>query len=454
MRNIKAAFIGFGEINSPREVIHCKCEKARKLVADQGIDLVWTEPVSDDPLGHDVARAKMFLANTSQDFDLIIICIAGWIPSHAVIDIIEPFRHKPILLWGLTGWEESGRFLTTADQAGTAALRKPMEEMGYNFKYVYNCRGCPAPLSQIVSYAQAARAASLLRGARIGQMGYRDMRLFGTQHDGISLRGKVGPDVEVFEMLEIEQIMKTLAENEIKQIAAEVRNHWKFVKPPKADTVENAVRLYLALRQKICERSYEAFSYMDVDGVKKLWHFAPAGALMLLHENLDICTIPENDTLGAVTQLMTRFLTNQVAAYMEFYEFLENGVLIGVPDYVPPQVVEGVLTVMPTAFGEFGEGLLNVSKVKTGKVTLARLTCTDAQYQLHLVTGEATTPQPWEEAGWTPPAPQLPSLEICFDKSVDDFAQNVMGQHYILSYGDNTAVFRDFCRLIKIDVIG
>ena len=101
--------------------------------------------------------------------------------------------------------------------------------------------------------------------------------------------------------------------------------------------------------------------------------FAPAGSLTLLHDELEICSIPENDSLGAVTQLIVKYLTGQPAAYLEFYEFLDNGALMGVPDYVPAEIVEGRVTVMPNAFGDFGEGLLNVSKLKTGKVTLCRL---------------------------------------------------------------------------------
>ncbi|MEI6501586.1 MAG: hypothetical protein WCP21_11260, partial [Armatimonadota bacterium] len=119
MRNIKAAFVGFGEINTPREIIERKCAEARRLLEAEGLDLVWTEPVSDDPAGQDVARARAELAG--QDFDLLILCLAGWIPSHAVIALADDFRHKPMILLGLTGWEEGDRFVTTADQAGTTA---------------------------------------------------------------------------------------------------------------------------------------------------------------------------------------------------------------------------------------------------------------------------------------------------------------------------------------------
>ena len=157
--------------------------------------------------------------------------------------------------------------------------------------------------------------------------------------------------------------------------------------------------------------------------------------------------------MGAVTQLMTHFLTGQVAAYLEIYEFMENGVLMGVPDYVPGEIVDGKIKVMPNAFGEFGEGLLNVSRLRTGKVTIARLTYTGDKYSLHLITGTAKSPRKWEEAGWAPPVPQLPSLEIEFDGNTDNFIQNVMGQHYIISYGDNRKRMEDLCNLLGIKII-
>lgn len=206
-------------------------------------------------------------------------------------------------------------------------------------------------------------------------------------------------------------------------------------------------------KNKIQSRNYQGFSFSDVDGVKKLLKFAPAGSLTLLHDEMEICSVPENDSLGAVTQLIVKHLTGQAAAYLEFYEFLENGALMGVPDYVPAEIVEGQVTVMPNAFGDFGEGLLNVSKLKTGKVTLCRLGYVRGEYALHIVTGMARTPVKWEEGGWAPPAPQLPSLEIVFDSPVEEFVQSVMSQHYILSYGDNRSKLKELCAILSIKAL-
>jgi L-fucose isomerase-like protein len=447
---IKAGFVGFGEINTPREIIERKSAEASRLLEGQGIKLVATAPVSDDADGRDVARACQELAR--EDFDVLVLCVAGWIPSHAVIAVADKFAHKPMILWGLGGWMEGERFVTTADQAGTTALRKTMQDMGYRFKYIVTYMNKPPDVKSVVDFARAASAAARLRGARIGMMGCRDMNLYATLHDGVSLRARIGPEVEFFEMLEITRAMDEISEGEVAELAAELSSSWTFASSPAEGTLENSVRLYLALKRKVAERGYQAVSLKDVDGVKQLLEFAPAAAFMLLTDREKIPTVPENDVMGAVTQLMVRLVTGQIAAYLEFYEFMEGGALMGVPDYVPSEVVDGPVTVRPTSFGGFGEGLLNVSKLKTGEVTICRLSHTGNNYSMHMRTGLARTPRAWEEAGWQPPAPQLPGLEIVLKGSVEDFVQGVTGQHYILSYGDNTGPIGDLCRLLGVEI--
>lgn len=448
---VKAAFVGFGEVNTPRELIERKCAKAKRQLEARGLNLLWTAPVRDDAEGREASRAIDELKQ--EDFDVLILCLAGWIPSHTVMRIADCFAHKPILLWGLSGRRERGRFITTADQAGTTALRKPMQDMGFCFKYLVTLMDSDPDYDAVVCFAKAARAAADLRGARIGMMGYRDMNLYATLHDGVSLRSKIGPEVEVFDSLEMAQAIRKLPTKRVQECVESMRKRWLFKKRPAQETLVKAAELYLAVSAKVAERGYEAISLCDVNGVKKLMHFPPAPVFMLLGENEGICTIPENDTLGAVTQLMVKRLTGQIAPYLEFYEFTKKGALMGVPDYVPSRVVSGKITVMPTAFGKLSEGLLNVSKIKTGRVTLSRLTYTGNQYSLHIATGTAQTPRPWEEAGWTPPSPQLPSLEITLDGPVESFIQNVLGQHYILAYGDHRAAISELCALLGVEVI-
>jgi len=447
---VKAAFVGFGEVNTPKEIIVKKCADAEKALKAEGMDLISVYPVTDDYEEKDIRKCIDTLSN--KDFDVLVVCIAGWIPTHAVVKVTEHFRHKPMVLWGLCGWIEGDRLVTTADQAGTTAIRKTFYDLGYTFKYVYDIIGLPSKTKAVYNYAKAAQAAAKLRHARSGMAGYRDMNLYGTQADGPSLKREIGPEIETFEMLEIEQRYQALTDAEIQAVIDEKMSKWNFLKPANPESLKKAAGYYLATKAICDERGYDAISLKDVDGMKKLLGFPPAPIFMLLSDDAKLCTIPENDSLGNVTQLMIKYLTGQCACYLEFYEFFTGSVLAGVPDYVPAEVVDGEVTVIPAAFGELSEGILNVSKVKTGELTMCRLTYDDGVYYMHMVKGTGKTPPKWEEAGWTQPAPQLPGLEIELD-DVERFAQNVMCQHYIISYGDNTELIENLCDILGIEII-
>ena len=95
---MKAGFVGFGEVNTPAEIIVRKCAAAEAALKKEGISLVSVYPVTDDYEENDIRHALSVLK--SDDFDFLILCVAGWIPTHAVIKITEHFRHKPKDFYG------------------------------------------------------------------------------------------------------------------------------------------------------------------------------------------------------------------------------------------------------------------------------------------------------------------------------------------------------------------
>jgi L-fucose isomerase-like protein len=449
-KNVTAAFVGFGEVNSPQQLIKSKCLNAREEVKSLGIKIITTEHVTDDQNGNDVRRAIADLRK--EDFDLLIICLAGWIPSHAVISVTREFKSKPMILWGLTGDIENGRLVTAAPQAGTTALRKVFQDLGYTFRYIYNVIGKPSPLEKIMSFALAARAVKSLESTKVGMMGFRDMKLYNTLYEGLSLKSKIGTEIEFFEMLEMLQLSEKAPDKEVISLLDKIKREWDFEKPADENFLKQGIRYYLAVKKIAEENLFDAVSLKDVDGMKKILGFPPAMIFMLLSDEMGLCTIPENDAMGAVTQLIVKHITGQCAAYLEFYEFFEKSVLMGVPDFVPAEVVNGRVKVTPAAFGNISGGLLNISTLKTGLLTMARLSNTGDRYTMHICTGEGKL-RSWEEAGWDHPAPQLPSLEIVLDVPVEDFAQKVSGQHYIIAYGNHLQALTDFCFIKNIEVI-
>jgi len=445
----KVAFLGFGEVNTPVDVIVRKCRAAEAALKEEGLDLVSVYPIADDYEEKDVAKAVAALEK--ENFDAVVVCIAGWIPTHAVLKVTEHYRHLPMVLWGLCGWYEGDRLVTTADQAGTTGLRATFEGLGYKFKYVYDIIGKKTRSDVVADYCKAAITAKQLLTDKVGMAGYRDMNLYGTLYDGLSLKKETGVEIETFEMLEIQQRYEKLTEEEKREVVNNRILKWNFLKPANDDAMMMAAGYYLAVKEIAEERNYKAISLKDVDGMKKLCGFPPAPIFMLLSED-GYTTVPENDSLGAVTQLMMKNLTGQLAGYLEFYEFFDNSVLAGVPDFVAADMVDGdTYTVIPAAFGALNQGILNVSKVKTGTVTMSRLTYMNGKYVMQMVLGNGKTPPKWEECGWDQPAPQLSALEIELP-SVERFADNVACQHYIITYGDNRAKIRNLCSILGIEV--
>ena len=446
----KIGFVGFGEVNTPVDVIIRKCKAAEEALKAEGLDLVSVYPVADDYEETQVKGAVEALAKES--FDALVVCVAGWIPTHAVVKVTEHYRHLPMVLWGLCGWYEGDRLVTTADQAGTTGLRGTFEGLGYKFKYVYDIIGKKTKSDVVANYCKAAIAAKTLLCDKVGMAGYRDMNLYGTLYDGMSLKKMTGVEIETFEMLEIQQRYEKLSDAEKRSVVDNRILKWNFLKPANDDAMMKAAGYYLAVKQIADERNYKSISLKDVDGMKKLCGFPPAPIFMLLSED-GYTTVPENDSLGAVTQLMMNRLTGQLGGYLEFYEFFENSVLAGVPDFIASDMIDGdTYTVLPAAFGMLSQGILNVSKVKTGTLTMSRLVYKDGKYIMHVILGNGKNPPKWEECGWDQPAPQLSALEIEIP-SVERFAENVACQHYIISYGDNREIIANLCAILGIEVL-
>ena len=280
------------------------------------------------------------------------------------------------------------------------------------------------------------------------------MLLYGTQYEGFSLRREIGVEVEPFEMLEMVQNIDKLDPKEVEDGIRYVKENWKIEPACDDATIEQGVKYALAVGMKIKERKLQAVTLIDVDGMKKLCGFPPAMVFMLLERFYGVLTIPENDVMGGVTQMMMKGLSGQTVPYMEYYEFFKDSMLIGVPDFMPVPAIDGDVKMTPVAFGLLNKSLLNVSKVKTGYVTCARLVFSDGRYKMHYYTAEAKTPPAWNEFGWDDPAPQLCSLQVFPDScTVEEFAQKVSCQHVIVAYGDYSEQIKDICKILNIEII-
>ena len=72
----KAAFVGFGEVNTPKELIVKKCADALALLEKEGVECISVFPVTDDYEEKDVNMAIDALKG--KEFDYLVVCVAGF----------------------------------------------------------------------------------------------------------------------------------------------------------------------------------------------------------------------------------------------------------------------------------------------------------------------------------------------------------------------------------------
>ena len=103
MNQSNIAFVCFGEVNTPIERLQMKHDEALAALREQVGEVVDGGLVIDDPAYETADAAYARIAGL--DLSCLVVCVAGWVPTHAVIRVTDHFRHVPMILWGLCGWK-------------------------------------------------------------------------------------------------------------------------------------------------------------------------------------------------------------------------------------------------------------------------------------------------------------------------------------------------------------
>ncbi len=443
---LTAGYVSFGTQYYKPENLAMISARAEAQLRAAGIDLVRTDPVSGE--GPEPARAVRELK--VRDWDFLIANVVNWVDVRGVMRVLMEFRDRPIVLYSFGGFTEGGTLVCPAAGAGCTTLRFPMERMGFTFRYLFNAPDSPMDITGILSFGAAARAARMLRRARLGMIGFNDMGLLATDFSVVRLRDRIGPEVESVDMLQVERRMQAL---DAADVAAETRRitaSWEYpLARPTPEAVDRVIRLSMATLELCREKCFEGFSYKCVDGVDSvmgLTHAVPSS----LVASTGIPYIDENDVCNLVAELMLKCVSGQPVMFLEHYDHHPDWILLGEDGYVPDQFIEGkpqIKVVTGVALG----GMAHCSRLKTGRMTLACLAEDNEGYRMHIVTGDGRTPPQWVEMGVG--LPSWPSVKFFPDVPVRRILDHVQSQHFAMTYGNHVRSLEDLCSILKIRAV-
>jgi L-fucose isomerase-like protein len=446
MEPLKAGYVSFGTMFYKPENLKKISARAEQQLRDAGIELVRTDPVYGEDMEPERAIAQLKAA----EWDFLIANVDSWIDVRGVTRGLLEFRDRPMILYSLGGFTEGNTLISPAAGAGTTALRYPMERWGIRFKYLFNAPDSPMDIEGILPFGRAAQVARRLRRARLGMIGFNDMGLYSTDFSVVKLRDRIGPEVESLDMLQLERGMKGLdaaaVGKEIKRVTAD----WEYPSGrPKPEVVERAIRMYMATVELCRKKRFDAFSYKCVDGVDlalDVVHAVPAS----LVASAGYPYVDENDIGNLTAELMLKWISGKQVMFLEHYEHHPDWILLGEDGYCPGDFIEGKPQIKPVETVLLG-GIVQCSRMKTGRLTLACLSEDGEGYRMHIVSGEGKSPPQWVEMGV--PLPSWPSVKFYPDAGVRSILDHVQSQHFAAGLGDYVQPLLDLCSLLDIKVV-
>ena len=160
--------------------------------------------------------------------------------------------------------------------------------------------------------------------------------------------------------------------------------------------------------------------------------------------------VDENDIGNLTAELMLKWISGKQVMFLEHYEHHPEWILLGEDGYCPSDFIEGKPQIKPVETVLLG-GIVQCSRMKKGRLTLACLSEDEEGYRMHIVSGEGKEPPQWVEMGV--PLPPWPSLKFYPDGSVRRILDHVQSQHFAAVYGDYVQPLLDLCSLQNIRAI-
>lgn len=446
--SVRVALLSVGEKMYPQDYLGNVVRNVRQSIRKLDVEVVSEHVIMCE---EDAVVAREILRETA--FDVIIVNVVSWHITPYVMQILKGYRAVPILVWGIGGKTASnGTLYSPAAAAGITALVPVLKSMGYSYHVMCEMPDEPMRLDAVNQWLKIAGAATRIRDSRIGLVGYADMGLYTCSYDRQEVFTQLGVDIENYFDYEVIHAMELCPDGEATKIMADIKARAVLQNDIPDAVIEKCARLFWAMRGQADRRKLDAISIKCVDGVTGYLGFNPCLAQSLLASK-DLSVICECDAYGALTHVILSKLTGQTSAFMENYEVFEDSVLVGVCGFIPGDFVEGSMCIRHANLGEANTGVSNVSKVKTGLVTFARLYHENNQFKMFISRGLAQDCPKWTELGWSTPTPDFPSVKLQLEMPVQKYLETVPGQHIVMVYGDWKEQLVELCNLLRIQPI-
>jgi L-fucose isomerase len=383
--------------------------------------------------------------------DVLVLYVPDWSYSaNAVAGGLN--AGVPVIVWSDAHPDQNGI-------VGAAIIRGGLDEVGLKNRLVHGQPDDAGTLKKLAVLCRGIAAATRLRNTKIGIGGSRCMGMYTAHVDPSELMRRFGVDIDGWEQVDVLRRAESAPAAEVQAMLAWIKSEFGRIEA-KAEVLEAQVRMYLALRELIEEKQYDAVCVKCLPELPAC-HTTFCLPIAILNDRSDhrgpkesvVCGC-EADVNGTLTMQLMKTLNGGPVMFTDVLKLHYDQNEIGMAncgssatDFAKSKkdvywVKEGLL--------EFQWKLgacLPQYITREGRVTLARLSRIAGEYVL-LITGGQTVEYPREKLKEI--NPQHPQSYVRLDPSLATFVDNLRCNHIHFVFGDFVEELKTACWALDI----
>jgi L-arabinose isomerase len=338
----------------------------------------------------------------TETVDLVVVIFIAYATSIASLKPLLD-SHLPLLLFSTSPKSSMAEGMSMDDIMlnhgvhGYMDLANVLRRYDRVFQFVAGRHDDNGAYEEIGTWARAAMAQRLLQGATIGLAGYTfdGMGDFGV--DTTYLNASLGPEKRQVPLNLLAERIAEVKNAELDEELGNDRERFEIGPDVDDDIHRESNRVYLGLKRVVQELSLNAFT-MHFQGILENPQIRtlPFLAISKLQQQ-GLAYAGEGDLLGAVGNLMVRFLAGDTLFTETFCPDFEGGrIVMGhMGESNPAFAAKTVLRRKKFAFGEAMDPVIADVQMQQQRASVMNLGMADQEhYQMILYTGEICSPIP------------------------------------------------------------
>lgn len=378
--------------------------------------------------------------------DLIIMILGAFTGDLAATSLAEELK-VPLILWAPNEPPFDGGRLIANSLVAATMNAAAMHRLGLKYHFIYGDYSKERVRREVAGYLRVYDTIKKLRNTFLGLAGYRPIAFYSSTFDETLIRKNFGVKMEEYDLKQLFDLAEGIDQERVKIDAEMVAQSVDNLDLPEG-YLENHCRLFLALEEFIKAEGLTALTlkcWPEMGSLK----YTPCAVLSRFADR-DFIIGCESDVDATLTMLIQKYLTGQMTFMGDLIRIDEtrNTALFWHCGQAGLQLKDPLSPVFMTNHPLAGQGTAFQTTLKSGIVTVARMSNIGGRYKMFLTRGQAI-PTVKEVTGvMVDVVLEAPVLETIYR-----IAEAGVPHHYSLVWEDLVDDLEMFCKILDIEIL-